>query len=277
MEIQLQLEIMLRLVFALVIGAVIGYERHAHNKPAGARTHSLVCLASALFMIISIYGFGDFHDPATVRRDPARLAAQVISGMGFIGAGVIWKEGLNIRGLTTATTLWLASGLGLASGSGMYIPALISTFLAFIVLQFNSWEAALDRKRKVKKIRPQLEEVNIYGLRFEIEKIIQEPMDYDVSGSPENVVVSLRFYNIVKDPFFLTIGLKENVVQVIIFRLPQEIRGQGLGSRICQVLIAWSKENGMKKISVTSRSEAIDFWLKNNFLQVDEKTFIYNL
>lgn len=147
MGLQLQLEFALRLIFALLIGGIIGSERHLHNKPAGSRTHALVSLASALFMIISIYGFTEFDSISVIRRDPSRLAAQVISGMGFIGAGVIWKEGVNIRGLTTAATLWLACGLGLASGSGMYLPAMISAVLAYVALYFfHNWESALEAR-----------------------------------------------------------------------------------------------------------------------------------
>ncbi len=152
------MELGLRLLFALIIGAVIGSERHFHDKPAGARTHSLVCLAGALFMIVSMYGFSGFDHIETINRDPGRMAAQVISGMGFLGAGVIWKEGVNIKGLTTATTLWLVSGLGLASGCGMYVQAIECTILAYVALYaFNIWETAILKKREERRKKDDIE------------------------------------------------------------------------------------------------------------------------
>jgi len=126
------LDVALRLLIACVFGGIIGYERQSRRKSAGFRTHVLVCLGSCLIMIISLniyYGVQGFTN-----ADPARLAAQVVSGIGFIGAGTIIKEGLTIRGLTTAASLWTVSGVGLAVGSGYFISAFITTLLAFITL-----------------------------------------------------------------------------------------------------------------------------------------------
>jgi len=279
-DIGLQLEVAFRLVFALLLGAVIGSERRFHNKPAGARTHALVSLASALFMVISIYGFVSFDQIDMTRRDPARLAAQVISGMGFIGAGVIWKEGFNVRGLTTATTLWLVSGLGLASGCGLYIPALTSVALAYFALySFNVWETVLNKKREIRELKPRVKDLNLRELRIELEAILEEPLRYELSGQPENVVITFEFKNSshVVDPFYLTLGLKEDILQIFTLRLPKISRGRGLGSILCQAVVQWAQENAIKKISVNSRSEALDFWLKNGFKQIDEKTFLRNL
>ena len=117
------------LVAALLTGA-IGYEREYHGHAAGLRTHILVGVGSALVMAISIYGFNDgFSD-----RDPARLAAQVVSGIGFLGAGTIIQTGTDIKGLTTATTLWLVMAIGLASGAGRFVIALMTTVLALVTL-----------------------------------------------------------------------------------------------------------------------------------------------
>lgn len=117
------------LVASLLTGA-IGYEREYHGHAAGLRTHILVGVGSALVMVISLYGFGD----AFPARDPARLAAQVVSGIGFLGAGTIIQTGTDIKGLTTATTLWLVMAIGLAAGAGRFIVALAATMLALITL-----------------------------------------------------------------------------------------------------------------------------------------------
>lgn len=120
----------IRLVLAGVLSGLIGLERESHGRPAGLRTHILVSVGSALIMLTSIYGF-----PGTIGpRDPARLAAQVVSGIGFLGAGTILREGANIRGLTTAASLWVAAGIGLAAGSGYYIPAIATTAMAVATL-----------------------------------------------------------------------------------------------------------------------------------------------
>lgn len=116
----------LRIMAACVCGACIGAERSKRYKEAGIRTHIIVCCASALLMIVSKYGFADLTDPAgamyggTRGADPARIAAQVVSGISFLGAGVIFKHGNAVRGLTTAAGLWATAGIGLAMGAGMY-------------------------------------------------------------------------------------------------------------------------------------------------------------
>jgi putative Mg2+ transporter-C (MgtC) family protein len=123
--------VLVRLVFSGVLAGLIGLERESHGRPAGLRTHILVSLGSCLIMIISIYGFSG---PAT--RDPARLAAQVVSGIGFLGAGTILREGVSIRGLTTAASLWVVAGIGLAIGCGFYVVGLVTTILSVLTLLF---------------------------------------------------------------------------------------------------------------------------------------------
>lgn len=135
----IELEIVFRLVFAALLGGFIGIERESHKRPAGFRTHILVCVGSALVMIVGIYGFKDF---AGNTRDPARLAAQVVSGIGFLGAGTIMREGANIRGLTTAASLWVVSGIGLAVGAGAYVEGFVATLLVALTL------SVLDRFEK---------------------------------------------------------------------------------------------------------------------------------
>ncbi len=127
-----QLEIMFRLGLAMVLGGLIGLERERLDRAAGFRTHALVAVGSALIMIVSTYGFPDAALETGGGLDPSRMAAQVVSGVGFIGAGVIILRGNTVRGLTTAATLWSVAGLGLAAGGGLYLPALGAT--AFMLL-----------------------------------------------------------------------------------------------------------------------------------------------
>lgn len=119
-----------RLFVAALLGGFIGLERESHGRPAGLRTHVLVSLGSCLIMLISIYGFAQTGK----NYDPGRLAAQVISGIGFLGAGTILREGISIRGLTTAASLWCVSGIGLAIGCGYYIGASVATVLSVTTL-----------------------------------------------------------------------------------------------------------------------------------------------
>lgn len=127
--------IVLRLVLASVLGAVIGLERERKNWSAGMRTHMMVCLGAALVIIVSSYGFSDVLQAENITLDPSRVAAQVISGIGFLGAGIIMfmKPGF-IRGLTTASGLWTVAAIGLAVGAGLYIAAVATTAIALIIL-----------------------------------------------------------------------------------------------------------------------------------------------
>jgi putative Mg2+ transporter-C (MgtC) family protein len=123
-----QIELGIRLIAGLGLGAAIGFERELHRQPAGFRTHSLVCLGAALFAIISGYGYSG----ADV--DPTRITAQIVSGIGFIGAGTILQYRGEIRGLTTAASLWAVAAVGTAIGSGLYVLAVLGAVLILIVL-----------------------------------------------------------------------------------------------------------------------------------------------
>lgn len=129
------IDFILRLVVACFCGAAIGIERAKRLKEAGIRTHVIVCCAAALTMIISKYAFVDLTSPTGVvfngtrGADPARIAAQTVSGISFLGAGVIFKHGSTIRGLTTAAGIWATAGIGLAVGSGMYLIGILATVL----------------------------------------------------------------------------------------------------------------------------------------------------
>jgi putative Mg2+ transporter-C (MgtC) family protein len=128
------LQMTLRLVLALILGGLVGLEREQNNHPAGFRTHILVCLGAALIMLLSMYGFGQFVNEPNVRLDPARLAAQVITGIGFLGAGTIVLNGSSISGLTTAASLWVVAAIGLATGAGFYYSAVVTTLFVLIIL-----------------------------------------------------------------------------------------------------------------------------------------------
>ena len=129
-------ESLLRLALAAVLGGLIGVERELREREAGLRTHLLVALGSALFTIVGAYGFHAFLDTSAnvVRADPTRIAAQIVTGIGFLGAGAIIRQGLSVRGLTTAATLWVVAAVGLAAGAGYYSVAVITTALVLIAL-----------------------------------------------------------------------------------------------------------------------------------------------
>ena len=129
-------ESLLRLALAAVLGGLIGMERELREREAGLRTHLLVALGSALFTIVGAYGFRAFLDSGAnvVRADPTRIAAQIVTGIGFLGAGAIIRQGLSVRGLTTAATLWVVAAVGLAAGAGYYSTAVITTALVLIAL-----------------------------------------------------------------------------------------------------------------------------------------------
>lgn len=131
------LEVMLRLLLASLLGGLIGLERELHGRPAGFRTHLLVSLGSALFMSVSLYFFqmyGGISANTAVRVDPARVAAQIVVGIGFLGAGAIIRDKGSIRGLTTAACLWVAAAIGVACGAGMFAISLVVTAIALVSL-----------------------------------------------------------------------------------------------------------------------------------------------
>jgi putative Mg2+ transporter-C (MgtC) family protein len=128
-------EVLLRLAVSLVVGLITGYERTLHHKPAGIRTYSLVCMGSTMFMMLSSYGIqvvplGNLMHAS----DPGRVAAQIVTGIGFLGAGVIMQDRGRIRGLTTAAEMWTTAGLGMAIGLGLYFLTLVGVVCVLIAL-----------------------------------------------------------------------------------------------------------------------------------------------
>ena len=177
-----------KLFIAAILGGIIGWERHKRGRPAGLRTHLLVCIGVTLMMLVSEHIFvkyqGHGHD-SVLRIDPARIAAQVVTGIGFLGAGTIMRSRASIRGLTTAASLWVVAGIGLAVGSGFILPAIFTTVIAIAILTLN---AIVERKMKRNKYR--------------IIKVLitnQEHILDDITQVLENHSVKLKNYKFKKD------------------------------------------------------------------------------
>ena len=133
---QEELVIVARILGALVIGSIIGLERSFHGRPAGFRTHALVSIASALLMLATVYQneWMTAVTQDTIRTDPTRMAQGIMTGIGFLGAGVIFKEGFTVRGLTTAASIWVTAAIGILVGVGFYLPAILGAIVTFAVL-----------------------------------------------------------------------------------------------------------------------------------------------
>jgi putative Mg2+ transporter-C (MgtC) family protein len=156
-----ELELALRLLLAAVLGGAVGLEREISDQPAGFRTHMLVSLGACLFAVISAFGFGAFLGPdlpGQVRFDPSRLAAQIVTGIGFLGAGAIIRYGMTVRGLTTAASLWVIAAIGTAVGMGLYVLSLVTTLITIVSL-FG-----------LKRVRGRL----VRGLKKEYEEFVLE-------------------------------------------------------------------------------------------------------
>jgi putative Mg2+ transporter-C (MgtC) family protein len=148
-----------RLGLAAVLGSIIGLEREFREREAGLRTHLLVSLGSALFTIVSAFGFHDVlgHDPRVAVLDPSRIAAQIVSGIGFLGAGAIIRQGFSIRGLTTAATLWVVAAIGMACGAGLYSIAIMTTFIALLAL----WPLRYLAYNVIERVKPEEDRLTV--------------------------------------------------------------------------------------------------------------------
>ena len=129
------------LLVALAAGGLIGFERSYHGRPAGFRTHTLVCVASSALMLITMYQSHWYPEEFSgrVALDPTRMAQGIMTGIGFLGAGVIFKEGLTVRGLTTAASIWITAAIGILAGIGFYFPLLVTTVLTLLTLSLFRW------------------------------------------------------------------------------------------------------------------------------------------
>ena len=130
-----------RLMLALLAGGAIGMERALHGREAGFRTHALVCISSSLLMVLMVYQWNlvPAQFLSTVRADPSRMAQGIMTGIGFLGAGVIIKEGLTVRGLTTSASIWMTASIGIVIGMGFYYPAFLATAMTVVTLSFFRW------------------------------------------------------------------------------------------------------------------------------------------
>ena len=146
------LDVLVRLVVAGILGGAIGAEREIRERDAGLRTHLLVGVGSALFTIVSAYAWADFNFSARngITYDPTRIAAQIVTGIGFLGAGAIIRHGVSIRGLTTAASLWVVAAIGMAAGAGYYSGAVIATIVVLVSL----WPLRIIAFRIFERIRP---------------------------------------------------------------------------------------------------------------------------
>lgn len=154
-----ELDLTIRMIAATAMGGLIGFEREWNNHAAGLRTHMLVCTGSAAIMLLSIYGFSEFADEFNVRMDPARLAAQVITGVGFLGAGAIMRNGSTVSGLTTAASIWVVAAIGLCIGAGSFYLAGLSTFIVLVSLfLLNKLEKRMMRNRRTQEVTIQIYE-----------------------------------------------------------------------------------------------------------------------
>ena len=147
------LDVAFRLLRAAVLGGAVGFEREVREREAGLRTHVLVSVGSALFFVVSAYAWTDwsFSQREGLVFDPTRIAAQIVSGIGFLGAGAIIRQGLSVRGVTTAATLWLVAGIGMASGAGYWEAAVIATVGAIVTL----WPLRIAAHRVLIQLRPE--------------------------------------------------------------------------------------------------------------------------
>ncbi len=214
-------ELFLRLVLSCVLGGIIGYERQSRRKSAGLRTNVLVCLGSCLIMVMSVEMYQEVE--GKTNADPARLAAQVVSGIGFLGAGAIMKEGLSVTGLTTAACLWVVAGVGLAVGAGFYAGALISTALVFVTLgslsRLDDWVDheknlslnihTVDRPGQLMRISRCLEDLQ---LRVRGVKVKADEDEVDESGE-KSMYIDLEIFN------------KQSIKSIIIVDAVRQIDG----------------------------------------------------
>jgi putative Mg2+ transporter-C (MgtC) family protein len=205
-----------RLILACVLGGIVGYERESMNRPAGFRTHILVCVGASLVMITSEFIFREYKGMANM--DPARLGAQVISGIGFLGAGTIIREGFSVRGLTTAASLWAVSCVGIAAGIGFYEGAIAATVIIYLTLiLLRKFENQFSKKSQYKLIYVQTNNLpgqvgaitHVFG-RYDV---LMKNIEFVDSGDVKNTLIK-----------FL-IKLPHNLSKEIIINDIQQIEG----------------------------------------------------
>lgn len=205
------IEVFIKILVAFILGGVVGYERENKSRPAGLRTHILVAIGATLVQITSI---NYYKYSGVYTSDPMRLGAQVISGIGFLGAGTILKEGLNIKGLTTAASIWTVACIGLAVGSGLYIEAIIATLFIYILLVWMKpvEDRILQNKRNIKlkiytpkgqgmvsRVSSELEKYGITTLGIKIIETTENLVEMDVDIKTPYVMAESRLLDIVSN------------------------------------------------------------------------------
>jgi putative Mg2+ transporter-C (MgtC) family protein len=195
----LDLNTLSRLLLAALLGALIGFEREVHGRPAGFRTHLLVSLGSCLFVVVSIdfyRMYGNFNGLGQVGVDPGRIAAQVVTGIGFLGAGAIIREKASVRGLTTAACLWVAAAIGLSCGAGRFGPAIVVTLLA--VLSLLLLKKVENWIRKDTYLSVKVWSTDLDGQQEQLQKCMEEcqfqVLTVSIEKDLENGNISLDFY-----------------------------------------------------------------------------------
>lgn len=189
-------EFLIKMVLATVMGVIIGFERKSRNKGAGIRTHAIVSLASALMMIVSKYGFFDI-----IEYDAARVAAQVVSGIGFLGTGLIFIKNNAVNGLTTAAGIWATAGIGLAMGAGLYAVAIFGTLLIVIIQILMHKDTFLSKDHLTITFEISLEDSfnTIREIRNCLERFKLEIQNVEIIKKSRTVIV--RFYTFVPADF----------------------------------------------------------------------------
>lgn len=192
----MNLQFFLKIFLATCMGAIIGFERKNRNKEAGIRTHSIVCLAASLIIIVSKYGFFDVEN-----YDAARVAAQVVSGIGFLGAGIIFVKNNTLSGLTTAAGIWATAGIGLAMGAGLYFVAIFGTIMVVIVQVLMHKDSFLSKEHFAItfEINKESSFEDIQDIRTGLEKLQLEISNVDIIKKSSTVIV--KFYALVPIDF----------------------------------------------------------------------------
>ncbi len=198
-------DILIRIIFSIILGSIIGFEREITNKSAGLRTQILVCLGACIFTILSINGFSTAITLYPL-GDPSRVAAQIVTGIGFIGAGTVLRQGLTVTGLTTASTLWMGAAIGMACGCGKISIAVVSTILAVAVLvliRIFEYRILPRNQKHLKKIKfsflcPEEDYEEIYK---KLEELFPEIIDFNhKTAENDELKISAKIYSVEKAP-----------------------------------------------------------------------------
>lgn len=191
----LLIELFLRLLFACFCGGVIGLERSVRRKDAGIKTHIILALGAALFMIVSQYGFGDLNLSPEYRADASRIASNIVTGVSFLCAGVIFVRGASVKGLTTATGIWTCAGIGMAAGAGMYLITILATALILIIqLLLAGPSAKIETHYSIEIDLSLPRSVSVDDIVSEISSIIKStPHSIQLTKSDELNVYKLQF------------------------------------------------------------------------------------